>query len=63
MSVMVTVYRFKVRDQSADEWVVQLSKATEARIRLIGGRIIEGSAEEVPASAIDEDGYYRAPLR
>ena len=55
---MVKVYRFRVQDAHSGDWIVQLSKATEHRIVQIGGRIIEGTAEDVPEAAIDEDGRH-----
>jgi hypothetical protein len=56
---MVRVYRFRVKDPESDEWIVQLSKATQRRIAQIDGRIIEGSGEDVPDSSVDQEGYYR----
>jgi hypothetical protein len=58
---MVRVYRFRVFDPKEQEWVVQLSKATGDRIEEVGGRIMEGTAEDVSATLIDEEGYYRLP--
>ena len=58
---MVTVYRFRVKDLGTDEWVVQISKATAQRIAQIGGRIIDGTSEEVSSSTVDEDGYLPSP--
>ena len=58
---MVMVYRFRVLDPETGEWVVQLAKATEQRIAQVEGRIIEGSAEDVPNASVDQRGYYQQP--
>jgi hypothetical protein len=55
---MPTVYRFKLKEQPRNQWVVQPTKATKEAIVLLGGLIVEGSAEDVPDQAIDPDGYY-----
>ena len=60
---MVTVYRYKILDPVMDDWVVQLSKSPSAHIEKIGGRIIAGTAEEVDAALIDEQGRYVPSLQ
>ena len=55
---MATVYRYKIFDRRDNDWVVQISKGTKARIEALGGRIIEGTAEEVDPSFIDSEGRY-----
>jgi hypothetical protein len=53
---MVTVYRFRAFDPDTNEWVVQLSKATKDYIEMIGGRIIDGTAENVDPATLDPVG-------
>jgi hypothetical protein len=55
---MVTVHRFRIFDPVMEDWVVQLSKSPLVHIEKIGGRIIAGTAEEVDAALIDEQGRY-----
>jgi hypothetical protein len=54
---MVTVHRCKLPDRDG-ELCVQLLKRTEQRINELGGRIIEGTAEQVDPSMIDAEGRY-----
>jgi hypothetical protein len=53
---MVTVYRYKIFDQRDGEWVVQIAKGTKEHIEAVGGRTIEGTAEEVDPAMVDADG-------
>ena len=56
----VMVYRFKTFDLVTGEMVAQPIKSTAARIRgIASAEIIEGTGEEVPASAVDADGRCR----
>ena len=63
MIAIVTVHRFKLFDPSTGDWVVQLSKSPENRIVALGGRIVDGTAEQVDPSMIDSDGRYVPNLR
>ena len=57
----VIVYRFEVYDIGTDDYVVQPSKRTADSIKEIPtARIIDGTAEEVDHSALDDDGRYVA---
>ncbi|WP_068015070.1 hypothetical protein [Rhodoplanes sp. Z2-YC6860] len=58
---MITVYRYKLFDQRDGEWIVQISKGTKGRIEALGGGIIEGTAEQVDESLIDNEGRYIPP--
>jgi hypothetical protein len=55
---MVTVHRYRLFDEAIRDWVVQLSKSSEERIRALSGQIIEGTADEVDAAMIDAQGRY-----
>lgn len=55
----VTVYSYLTWDHQRGRSVMPSMKSTAARIALVGGRIVPGSAEEVDASAVDERGCYR----
>jgi hypothetical protein len=59
---MATVHRCKLLDRATGEWVAQLLKRTEQRIKDLGGKIIAGTAEEVDPSMIDPEGHY-IPVR
>ena len=58
MEFMVTVYRYKLFDRRDGDWVVQIAKATKERIEALGGRIIDGSAEDVDESLVDSAGRH-----
>jgi hypothetical protein len=45
-------------EQETGDWVVQLSKGSEAHIEKLGGKIIAGTAEEVDQALIDDQGRY-----
>lgn len=54
---MVKVYQFQTLDEVIGRMVTQPVKSTAERIgRIPGARIIEGTAEDVPAKAVDADG-------
>ena len=55
---MITVFRYKLFDQRDRDWVVQLSKSTKARIEALGGRIIDGTAEDVDEAMLDSNEHY-----
>jgi hypothetical protein len=56
---MATVHSFRAWNQATGEMLTATSKSTAARIKAVGGEIIEGTAERVPVSALDEEGRYR----
>jgi len=56
---MVMVYHFKVYDGFRDEFVVPALKSTAERIGRVRGDLIPDSAEDVPASQVDDDGRCR----
>lgn len=58
---MPTVHHFRVYDVQLDGWRVQHRKSTEERIRRVGGEIIPGTAEDVPAEELDDDGKHVGP--
>lgn len=54
----VTVYSFDVFNDDGRSYVP--FKATrEEIVRRFGGQVIEGTAEVVPRSALDDEGHYR----
>jgi hypothetical protein len=55
---MVTVYNFRVWDQTLGAYVVQPLKSPAERIKQIGGEIIEGTAEQVELSNLDKHERY-----
>jgi hypothetical protein len=55
---MITVHRCKMYERMSGEWIVQILKRTEQSIHDLGGKIIEGTAEEVDPSMIDAEGRY-----
>jgi hypothetical protein len=55
---VVMVYRFKVYDLAAGEFVEQPRKASAEHVRSVGGIVIHGTAEVVEASALDSAGLY-----
>jgi len=55
---MVTVHRYRLFEQETGDWVVQLSKGSEAHIEKLGGKIIAGTAEQVDQALIDDQGRY-----
>jgi hypothetical protein len=57
--MMVTVHSYEVYHFLSDEWVPHTFKVSEERIKQIrGSRIIPGTAETVPISALDEYGRF-----
>jgi hypothetical protein len=55
----VKVYSFRVRDQHVESPRVENYKATRKAIIAAGGEPLEGTEQEVPASALDPEGHYR----
>ena len=55
---MVMVYHFKVYDGTNDKFLVPPRKSTAERIGRVGGQLIEETGEDVPDSALDDDGRY-----
>jgi hypothetical protein len=53
---LIEVHSFKVWDHRAGEMVQPRTKSTAARIALIGGNIIPGTAEWMPPSSVDSEG-------
>lgn len=54
----VTVYHFRVYDPIKDEEFIPPRKSPEHRINRIGAQIIKETAEDVDASALDEQERY-----
>jgi hypothetical protein len=54
----ITVHRYRIADPATGEWVVQLSKASEAHISEVGGQIIANTAEQVATSALNPQGQF-----
>jgi len=48
----VTLHRYRILDPETGDWVVQLNRGTEYHIKQVGGRIIEGTAEQVSLSTL-----------
>jgi hypothetical protein len=62
MSQRVTVYNFTAYDIESDTDDRRPVKATREKIKTLAGAvIIEASAEEVDASLLDGQGFYRPP--
>ena len=55
-AALVEVHGFKVWDHRLGDMVQPRGKSTAARIALIGGEIIPGSAEWLPPTAVDAEG-------
>ena len=55
---MVTVHRFRVWDHVRAASVAPPHKGTAEHIKRIGGRIIEGTAEEADPDKIDAEGRF-----
>lgn len=55
---MIAVYAFKVWDGFADTYNYPEFKSTKERIDRVRGVILDDTAENVPVSALDEDGRY-----
>ncbi len=55
----VKVYSFRVRDQHVESPRVETYKATRKAILAAGGEPLEGTEQDVPASALDPDGHYK----
>jgi len=53
---MMTVYQFQVWNIVAGDWVASAGKATAKFIKSQNGRIIPGTAEDVPSAEVDGDG-------
>jgi hypothetical protein len=57
---IVTVYNFRTFDQGVEASEPTRYKATRERIaELREALILEGTAEQVPRSALDDQGFYR----
>ena len=56
---MVKVYNSIFYDPIQDGYVVQPFKSTRARLAITGAKAIEDTEEEVPETALDEDGRYK----
>jgi DNA-binding cell septation regulator SpoVG len=54
----VTVHHFRVYDGIKDVFIVPVRKSTADRIARIRGEIIQGSAEQVDAAALDQHERY-----
>jgi len=64
VSKHVTVYDFTAYDIQTDTNDPRPVKATREKIQtLAGAQIIEASAEEIDASLLDGQGFYRPPRR
>jgi hypothetical protein len=62
MSKHVTVYGFTAYEIASDTNDPRTVKATREKIKtLAGALIIEASAEEIDASLLNEQGFYRPP--
>jgi hypothetical protein len=62
MSKQITVYGFTAYDIESDTNDPRPVKATQEKIRTLpGALIIEASAEEIDASLLNEQGFYRPP--
>ncbi len=60
---MVTVYAYKCWDQQGNRFLLMDTKATvEALVRMPGATPVADSAEDVPLSAITQNGLYRPPI-
>jgi hypothetical protein len=59
---MMTVYQFEAWNIAGGDWVTSAGKATAKFIESQNGRIIPGTAEDVPSAEIDGDGR-RIPPR
>jgi hypothetical protein len=60
MQSRLTVYNFYTLDSGYESSPVSTFKATrKAIVEIFGGDPIEGTAESVPADAVDEQGRYR----
>ena len=55
---MVTVYAFEAWDKQTGQMMRQPMKCPLWRIQEIGGYPIDGTAEDVPESNINEEGCY-----
>lgn len=59
-SKIVTVYNFSQFEVGSDTPVVSGFKAQRQAIaRIFKGQVLEGTAEEVPESELDQDGRFR----
>ena len=54
----VTVHHYLVWDHQRGRSAIPPMKATPERIRLVGGKILPGTAEQVDASALDGRSRY-----
>jgi hypothetical protein len=53
----VTVYRFRLWNPDRRDFDIWPRLGTRAAIEKAGGKIVEGSAMEVPAGDLDDDGF------
>jgi hypothetical protein len=53
----VTVYRAKIWKPESKGYEIWPRMGTRAAIEKLGGKIVEGSAREVPAGDLDDDGF------
>lgn len=58
-STTVTVYSFSILSEVAADWVPAPHKASRSTIDGLGGKVLEGTGEDVEASSLDPDGIYR----
>jgi hypothetical protein len=54
----VIVYHFEVWNGINDRMIIPPRKSPEERIKSIGGNVLWDSAEEVPVSALDDEGRF-----
>jgi hypothetical protein len=57
-TIFVFGYR-ELREEAAEASQLSRYKAARETIARLGGRVIEGTGEEVPVSALDAHGRYR----
>ncbi|MBT9594850.1 MAG: hypothetical protein IV094_02530 [Vitreoscilla sp.] len=58
-SNVVTVYSFRVYTGHAERPQVSPHKATKEAIVQLGGELLKGTAQQVPARALDPQGHFR----
>lgn len=58
-STTVIVYSFSLLSDVTADWVPAPHKASRDTIDRLGGKVLEGTGEDVEASSLDPDGVYR----
>lgn len=58
-SESATVYSFRIYTGHAERPQVSPHKATREAILELGGEVLNGTAQDVPQSALDTQGHYR----